>query len=154
MTVDANFLSPLNFIFTINKMPKANMMVQRASIPGVNLGDIQIPTPFTPLAVPGNVKYDPLMIDFLINEDLSTYLEIFNWMVELGNPYDFSTYDSTEYDARLLVLDNSKRNILDVSFHSTFPVSLSPVNFDTTFLEPSPITATVMFSFNSMKFNT
>lgn len=153
MPVDPNFLSPLGFIFTVSKMPKANFLIQRASVPGVALGEVRIPSPFTAHTEPGNVEYDKLNVDFLINEDMSTYLEVFDWIVQKGNPYSFDTYDATKYDARLIVLDSSKRQIMDVSFEDVFPIALSPVDFDATISEPTPITCSVTFSFDTMRFN-
>lgn len=153
MVIQANFLYPNGFQFTISKMPKASFMVQRVSIPGVSLGMREIPTPFTRTFEPGQIAYDQLRISFLITEDLSTYLELFHWMRQLGSPNNYTEYDGTKYDARLIVLDSSKQSVLSVNFSDIFPVNLTPIELDTTIIDLQPLVADVSFSFDTMTFD-
>ena len=39
-----NFLSPIGFVFTLDKAKKASFLCQRAAIPDISLGQVDIPT--------------------------------------------------------------------------------------------------------------
>ena len=45
------------------------------------LGDVNIPTAgFVPIPVEGNIQYQDLSIEFIVDEDLRNYMELHNWM--------------------------------------------------------------------------
>ena len=82
-----NFLSPIGFVFLLDKAKKTSFLCQRASIPELSLGDIAIPTRgFVSVPLEGNIQYSTLNIDFIVDEDLRNYMEIHNWIRALGVP--------------------------------------------------------------------
>ena len=82
-----NLLSPVGFRFQIKKLPTVTYFCQSVNIPGISLGEALRATPFVDFSVPGDkVSYDDLSISFLIDEDLSNFLEVFGWMKKLGSP--------------------------------------------------------------------
>ncbi len=61
-----NFLSPIGFVFLLDKAKKTSFLCQRASIPELSLGDIAIPTRgFVSVPLEGNIQYSTLNIDFI-----------------------------------------------------------------------------------------
>jgi len=148
-----NFLSPLGFQFKLSKIPNTTFNIQQVSLPGINLGVTSISTPFTKVSKPGNIVYSELNLTFLADENLSNYLELWNWMVELGFPENFDQYRQTDFDASLVVLNSSKRPVLDITMHSIFPTSISPLDFDTTITDVQYITINASFSFDTLRFN-
>ena len=149
-----NFLSPLGFSFILDKTPLTNYSVQHVSIPGINLGSANIPTPFVRVVNPGNITYGDVVITFKLGDDLADYLEIYNWMIALGHPDNLSPqYQNIRSDGRVVILNGTKNAVMDVSFTNMYPSSLSPINFDSTLTDIQYITCTASFTFDRMYYN-
>lgn len=158
-----NYLSPIGFKFLIQKAPKTSFLCQTASIPQINLGDVKVPTPFTPFPIEGNFQYGELSFRFLIDENLENYLEVHNWMRALGVPYDFKerrdfeneviriedrTRDRNIFsDGTLIVQTNNLTSNFDIVFVDMFPTSLSTLDFDATVGDNNFMTAQVSFAY-------
>ncbi len=157
-----NFLSPIGFIFILDKALKTSFLCQKAEIPTLNLGNVDLPTRgMVPIPVEGNMSYGDLSIDFLVDEDLRNYMELHNWIRALGTPQDMqerrdwkdkyarsmTTKDPRFSDATLQVLNNNNIVNFDVVFKDMFPVSLSTVTFDVTAGDNNFLTATATFKY-------
>ena len=141
-----NFLSPIGFLFILDKARKVSFLCQKAEIPTVELGQVEIPTRgMVPIPVEGNMRYSEFSIDFIVDEDLRNYVQIHNWMRALGTPQEFKerrvwldkyadspSEDPRFSDATLQVLNNNNIANFDVVFKDMFPVSLSSLPFDVT----------------------
>jgi len=151
--VDINNLSPLGFVFKINNLPNTEFHVQGASFPGMSLGVARIGTGFVRIPTPGNIDYDTFSITFKINENMSSYRDVFDWMVSLGHPDNLDTqYQNIKSDASLVILNSSKRPNINVKFTECFPTLISPIEFDTTLEDVQYLTATASFTFLRMFF--
>lgn len=143
-----NSLSQLNFRLKLYTLPELEMRVQSVVIPGLNLGTIDIPTPFVTIPEPGNISYEQLTVNFMVGEDMKDYMEIFNWMVGLGYPDGLGTYTRKFIDGSVLILNSNQKVLKNVRFTDMYPVSLSDVNFDSTLSEIQYVTATASFRFS------
>lgn len=151
---DQNNLSQLNFKLKLPTLNQLEMRAQSVVIPGLNLGQAQVPTPFVQIYEPGNIEYSELQISFMVGENLKDYLEIYNWMVQLGYPDGLGQYRSKAIDGSVLILNNSMKPIVNVRFTDLFPISLSDLSFDSTLSEIQYATATVSFRFTRFYFDT
>jgi len=156
-----NFLSPIGFLFTLDKARKVSFLCQRAEIPTISLGDVNIPTRgMVPIPVEGNISYGDFSVEFIVDEDLKNYMEIHNWMRGLGAPQsiddrvNFKTanriIDSQEYrysDATLQILNNNNNANFDVVFKGLWPTELSTLSFDVTGSDNDFFTATATFKY-------
>jgi hypothetical protein len=156
-----NFLSPIGFIFTLEKAKKVSFLCQRAEIPTITLGDVNIPTRgLVPIPVEGNIQYGEFTIEFIVDEDLTNYMEIHNWMRGLGAPQsvddrvNFKSANritkSQEYrysDGTLQILNNNNLVNFDVVFKSLWPTSLSTLGFDVTGSDNEFFTASATFKY-------
>lgn len=143
-----NSLSQLNFRLKLYTLPELEMRVQSVVLPGLNLGTVEIPTPFVTIPEPGNISYEQLTVNFMVGEDMKDYMEIFNWMVGLGYPDGLGTYTRKFIDGSVLILNSNQRVLKNVRFTDMYPVSLSDVNFDSTLSEIQYVTATASFRFS------
>ena len=51
------------------------------------------PTPLINIPLPGeHMKFDDLEIIFKVDDDLTNYIELFNWFIALGKPDSYSQY--------------------------------------------------------------
>ncbi|AET72563.1 hypothetical protein P29A0810_114 [Synechococcus phage S-CAM8] len=156
-----NFLSPIGFLFILDKANKVSFLCQKAEIPTVNLGEVNIPTRgLVPIPVEGNMRYSDFTIDFIVDEDLKNYMQLHNWMRALGTPQELAertlwndkyrntpSQDSRFSDATLQVLNNNNIANFDVVFKDMFPVSLSTLGFDVTGSDNDYFTATATFKY-------
>ena len=101
------------------------------SIPGVSLNAAIQATPHRDLRVPGDkMQWDPLVIKFIVNEDLTNWLEAFNWLVSIGAPQDYSQYEGLGFqDATVTIYDSHNNVSRRVKFTDCIPVSLSQIDF-------------------------
>ncbi len=143
-----NMMSPINFGFILDKTPNTNYLVQKIDIPGMQLGIAQTPSPgLVRIINPGNIEYGDLNVTFKVGEDMSDYLEIFNWMTELGHPDSLTQYNRTFYDATVLIMDSAKRARISVKFTDCIPIGLSPVSLNSTLEGVQYLDATATFRF-------
>ena len=142
-----NFLSPIGFLFILDKAQKGSFLCQRAEIPDLQLGNVDIPTRgMVPIPVEGNLRYGDLNLEFIVDEDLTNYMELHNWIRALGTPQelkerrewidrfskDTPSQDPRFSDATLQVLNNNNIANFDVVFKDLFPTGLSTLSFDVT----------------------
>lgn len=156
-----NFLSPIGFLFILDKAKKVSFLCQRAEIPTVQLGQVNIPTSgFVPIPVEGNMRYSEFNIEFIVDEDLRNYMQLHNWMRALGTPQDLEerriwtdenqnhpSQNAKYSDATLQVLNNNNLANFDVVFKDLFPISLSTLAFDVTGSDNDYFTATATFEY-------
>ena len=156
-----NFLSPIGFLFILDKARKVSFLCQKAEIPTVELGQVEIPTRgMVPIPVEGNMRYSEFSMEFIVDEDLRNYMQIHNWMRALGTPQEFKerrvwlnkyadspSEDPRFSDATLQVLNNNNQANFDVVFKDMFPVSLSSLPFDVTGGDNDYFTSTATFRY-------
>ena len=95
-----NYLRPNSFKFLIAKMPNVTYTCQSANLPALNLGAAMQQTPFVDIPHPGDkVFFGEFIIQFLINEDMSNYKELYDWIASIGVPSGGDQYGSLTYRA-------------------------------------------------------
>lgn len=142
-----NYLKPNSFRFAIAKLPNVTYTCQSANLPAVQLGVATQTSPFVDIPHPGDkIAFGEFSIRFLINEDMSNYKELYDWIVNIGVPargeewgrFNRSTvFDATDYagafsDASLIVLDSNNNAVVRLNFQDLFPVSIEGLDFDIT----------------------
>jgi hypothetical protein len=161
-------LSPVGFQFSIQKIPDVTYFAQEVNIPGIILGEPEYGTPFARVPVPGEtLQYEPLVVQFLVDEDMTNYKAIYNWIVALGFPETHDQYlnlqDSdnrgllrelaTNYsDATLTVLNSNNRPSETIQFIDMFPTSLDSLQFSSQQGDIQYIVGRAQFRFSYYKF--
>lgn len=151
-----NYLSPLEFIIVVKRLPNVQFFTQRTTIPGVSASSIPHPTPFNQVFETGDrLNYGDLNLNFIIDEDMSNYIEVFNWIKGLSFPENFGQYRSIENspeglrtDISIKVLNSHKNPNVQVDYYDCFPTDLSEVTLDTTQTDVVYTEATVTFRYN------
>ena len=150
-----NFLRPNAFRFSIKNLPSVAFTCQSANLPSLSLGFTTQPTPFLDIPHVGDKNlFGDFTIRFLITEDMSNYIELYEWLVALGFPNDYNQYrnftgerlnrfpfvrnasgGSTAIaysDATLTILDSNNVPKTNINFKDTFPISVEALDFDIT----------------------
>jgi hypothetical protein len=177
---ELDYLRPNGFKFLIQSLPKVTYFCQSANIPALTLGFATQATPFVTIPRPGEkLDFGELTIKFLIQEDMSNYIELYNWIIALGFPESRRQFqerftaqsfrdpsvtsttmadgtpsarktDATEYsDATLLVIDSDNLPIARLNFSDCFPTSLSGVDFDVSTGDTQYFAAQAVFKYRT-----
>jgi hypothetical protein len=160
-----NFLSPVGFKFTINRVPKVSFFGNSVNIPGLTLGLATQPTYLKDIDLPGDkVIFDDLTLRFLVDENLENYMEVQKWIRGLGYPeslaeiYNFQNEnknlqqpDNSQLnlysDATLVILNSNQVANFKLKFKDVFPYSLSSLQFDSSDTDIQYFTADVTFKY-------
>jgi hypothetical protein len=120
----------------------------------MTLSSTETATPFVSMPDSGKITYSPLTITFRVNEDMSDYLEIHNWMNGLGSPNNFEQYAALKKstlglysDATLVIMNSAMRGNITASFYSLFPIDISDLQFTTIDNDVNYLECTVDFRF-------
>ena len=179
-----DYLSPTQFRFGINQLPKVEFFTTAATIPGINMGDAMFDTPLKNIPVMGDkLTYENLEITFIVDEFLENYRSLHEWMTSIGFPKDrkefrdfrsnISNTPSADLgtpskervgqataanalfsDANLIVLSNKNNPILQVDYQNLYPVALSAIQFSQDSTDVQYITASATFSYQIYEFTT
>ena len=160
-----NFLSPTVFKFTLERAKKVSYFCNQANIPSLDLGIATQPTYLKDIPTPGDkIVFDDFNIRFLVDEDLTNYMELQKWIRGLGYPeslkeiYDLQEEDrdinikdrqamDLYSDGTLTVLGSSQLPNFKVMFRDLWPYSLTTLNFDATDTDIQYFTAEVGFKY-------
>ena len=92
-----DYASPIQFRFKMSKLPKVEFFVQTANIPGISLGTATVPTPLYDYPVPGDtISYQSFDMSFLVDENLTNYKEIHDWINGLGFPKNHDQFKNLQ----------------------------------------------------------
>ena len=135
-----------------NRQPATDNYLNNNS--SLSFGFVEQPTKFgTRLQLSGSqYDFETLEVSFIVDENIRTYMEIYDWMRSLGNLEDQSEYvDITRHqtEAQLLILSSSYNPIYCVDFKGVFPISMSSIDFDSTVTETEPVIVTATFQYRS-----
>jgi hypothetical protein len=145
---NTNYLKPNSFKFQVAKLPNVTYTCQSANLPALQMGIAQQTSPFVDMPHPGDkIVFGEFVIRFLINEDMSNYKELYDWIVSMGIPERgtqfgrptsrATVFDSAEYaglfsDATLMVIDSNNNPVVKLVFQDLFPTSIEGLDFDIT----------------------
>ena len=160
-----NFLAPTGFKFALKRSPAVAFFCNEANIPDLNLGVAVHSTYLKDIDRPGDkIQFGDLTIRFLVDEDLTNFMEIQNWIRGLGFPeslkesYDLrksgaikSNFENSEEDifsdGTLQILSSNLVPKFQVKFEGLFPYSLTTMTFDATDTDIEYFTAEASFKY-------
>ena len=161
-----NFLAPTGFQLVVNRAPKVAFFSNAANIPGITLGEATQPTYLKEIPIPGDhIVFDDFSLSFLVDEDLTNYMELQNWIrglgyqetlkeiydlkkeeTGIGNNTDSGLMDIYS-DGTLTVLGSTQNALFKINFSDLWPYSLTTLQFDATETDVNYFTAEVSFKY-------
>lgn len=166
-----NFLSPLRFQFAVERLKNTNYFVDAVNIPGLTLGMSDVSTPLNKYPLAGTeISWDDLTVNFKVDENLQNWIEIYNWMIGLGEAKNTENYrllrrrpvndistgvrgiNVVASDATLLILDCNNQKSVHIRFIDCIPSSLTGIQLSSTIGELSYATSAVTFKYTSFDF--
>lgn len=162
--VNPNFLAKTNLRFLLKRSPNIVFFGYAARLPSISLDIATQKTPFLNIPRPGTkLHYDDFQYTFHVDEDFLNYMEMYNWMNNIGFPDDFSLYpqgrtesatgDNIFSDATLSILDAAKNPNVEFKFINMFPFELGGLSFNVGDETYPYIDCTVTFKYQRFYFN-
>tara|TARA_B100000029_G_scaffold328156_1_gene320484 strand:- start:291 stop:812 length:522 start_codon:yes stop_codon:yes gene_type:complete len=158
---EVNQLNVVSFQTNFTRLPNVSFFCQRVNIPSISIGLAQQTTPFSDSPVEGDkLVFDQLNVNFYVNEDLSNYLEIYNWLISLGFSDNYKQFDLKDKPLNItdnqtirsdmnIILETNKSNPnYSVTFRDAFPVLLGSIELDVTATSAEPIVVDATFAYN------
>ena len=149
-------------------LPTVQFFCQSVNIPGVSIGQAPLTFPSIMAYTPGNqLAYNNFNIDFLIDETLTSWQEIYNWFRSFASPdgtnerntlsnlagqKKFGTKKPYLSDATLTIMSALNNPLVRVQFTNMFPVSISDLQFDTKSSADDIMVGTANFVYEQFKF--
>jgi len=160
-----NTLSPTSFKFETVRLPHTTYWCQTANVPDLSFGSVTIPNPLRDYPIHGNqLELGTFDIGFVVDEDMSNYLEIYNWMRELSSSYTTDDYKRIKVDPSpdrgvvsdgvLTILTNNMNANKEVHFADMFPTSLGSISFSSSSDTIDAILCDVSFTYSEFRIET
>ena len=156
------------FILSFGRVPNVQYFCQSVSVPGISLSEAVITNPFVDIYSPGEKAiYDLLNVTFMVDEDLTAWKEIHDWIRAMTFPLEFEEYQrlprlnkynsaATDInktfpqfsDASINILSSSNNVSYRFKFHQVFPTSISTFVMNTQDGPDNIITADATFRYS------
>ena len=82
-TYSYNLLQNNGFTFSLDRIPQTNFRVIAARLPGISVPPPNAGDPGATQYFPGSAtEFDELSLDFLVDENLENYEEIYRWLTQ------------------------------------------------------------------------
>jgi len=165
-----NFLTPSQFVFTLQRLEGASFTCQTANIPNISITPTMQMTRVKDTPVPGDtITFGDLLITFLVDEDMVNYKALQDWMVKITADIDTEDYNryirsqpnmptsntaslppiaATMTDATMTITDSNNNANIEIRYKDLFPTSLEALQFDITDTSMPYLTASASFAFS------
>lgn len=144
---NTNLLQPTKYSVSFPEISDTIYFCQKVNLPGVQLTELSHVTPNLDLYVPGTkISYGTFDIEFLVNEDLSSWLYIHDWIRGITTDMGYRTKPKVQ--AILTVYSNQNNPKFRIKYNDIFPLSLGDIEFDTTLSAEDHLYSRASFRFN------
>lgn len=144
---NTNFLQQTKYSVSFPEISDTVYFCQKVNLPGIEITELPHPTPNLDLFVPGTkLSYSTFDMEFLVNEDLSSWLYIHDWMRGITTDMGYRTQPKAQ--AVLTVYSNQNNPRFRIKFYDIFPLSLGDIEFDTRASADDHVTSRASFRFN------
>ena len=146
LTDNFNMLSPTGFRLTIESPTFSNLeyFITTVNLPTVNLPEVSSAYKNYQGFVAGDtLTYEAIEIQFLIDEDMQNYVEVFDWMKRNANEND-----AIKHDIILSILSSHNNVNKQIRFVRALPVSLGGAEFSTQATEIEYLQGAITFRYD------
>lgn len=135
-----------NFILVIGQDRDLSFSVQSSNVADVSLGFVQYPTGPKAAKIPDNtVTQTPLVVDLIISEDISEWIECYKWMMDCKNSNNGLDKAKPTF---LQVLDSQNQPGTEFIYSDAWPIELSGLQYVTTDDGLRILTSTLTMEYN------
>jgi hypothetical protein len=162
-----NYLATNYFKFELTRLPLVTYHCQQVNLPSLSLTPVEQPTVFGTTAkwIGGKYTWEELNVSFIVDEDMKNWIEVFEWMEEIGLMADFKTNISAQRsmpkgqfgdyfsDAKISITSSNYKPKLEIDIHGIFPISLGGIQFNSTNPDNEPAIVNATFAYTYYTIN-
>ena len=165
-----NPLQSNGFMFSVNKLPEISFFCQEVNVPAITLPSADVESPLIVSPMPGEkMSFNDLTVTFMIDEEMTNYVAIYNWIVGLGFQESHAQYRELMAqrigalavnelmagysDGSLTILNSANNAIRTVRFVDMFPTSLSSIQLQSTTTDTMYLAGVVDFKYTYYYFD-
>lgn len=161
---DNNPLYDNKFSLTIRRFRDLRYDCRNVTMPGISSDQLQLANQTNKIKVASNkLDYEDFQADFLVDENLTNYLQVFDWIRGITAPEkttQFANLNSESAlspggkkynifsDGTLIIRTNTGNSNIKVEFKDLFPISLSGLEFSYINGQAEVLMASVTFTYN------
>jgi len=148
-----NVLTNNKFRFVLTRCPTVTYFCQRANIPSLGFGtSLQSNSTGISIKRPGtSYVYEDLQIGFAVDENMKNWLEIHNWIRDLGFSYNRTgevlNENQKTASGYLFILNSDYKPYMTVKFKNIYPTFVSGIDFDSSNTDAETVIATATFAY-------
>jgi len=148
-----NNLSQVNrFEFVFSNLPNITYTLNEVILPGLSTNNPEVPTVLNPVYYGGDkTVFEPLTVNFYVQEDFANYLEIHDWIRAITFPSSFSDrknlerFEGTNHSGFLTINDSYNRPLYRFHFENIMPNNISGLQLMS--LDANEIFASATFNY-------
>lgn len=158
LTENFNYMQPTSFKLVIDRRnyPNLEFFCQNVTHPGMIMNPVELPVRrLAGLPFPGDtLTFNELSTNILLDENLESYTEMFNWIRRLleNNMFNRNAIGKSSQpnyaDITLSILSSHNNQTKQVRYIDCVPTSLGDINFESTSSGQEFITFAASFRFN------
>lgn len=151
MQPNKNYLSSSKFHVSLERIPELGAYVKSINIPEISVPAKPMATPFADVKVPGDtLTFGAIDITFGVDEDLSQYMALQNWLREIAPPdkKNSTNFEINELccDLTVTLLTNNSNPNYNIRFVDVVPISLSQLPL--TYQQPIDIECSITLEYD------
>lgn len=162
--IETNLLQTNAYQLVLPRFPKTQFFATDFVLPDMTLPSANVATPFVNIPMAGDKPmFSPMRFNFLINEDMSNFQEVHDWIYSIGfaeSNLDYTQYANKtvpyqslgEQDAQVIVLSSKGNPIRTITFFDAIPISLSGMEFTSQDPSTNYVKASVAMAYSHYKF--
>lgn len=149
-----NYVYPTYYKFFINRLPRMSYTTTKVNLPAFGYdAAIEQDNRFVKIKHTANrVAFGNIEASFIVDEDMSNWIEIYDWIrstAVLNDHYDFDPNVKDHYSDATLIITNSALNAnVEVFYKNIFPISITGLEFDSSVTQLTPMTSIATFAFD------
>ena len=159
VTTNRNYLQPTGFKLVIDHEHFANVeyFVQSVSHPGASVAPVELPTSrINRVPIAGDkINYGEMSADIILDEDMSSYKEIQNWLERIVNDghvaYGTSTKQATAADITLIIQSSHNNSNVKIKYKDAVPTQIGQVQLSSNVTDVTFTTFNVTFRFTEFE---
>lgn len=159
-----NFLQNTSYQLILPRFPYVQYFATDFVIPEIKLPMANVSTPFTDLRIAGDKpEFEVMTFNFMVDENMTNYMEVFNWLNSIGFSEDYSDYTSYtnkdksqplgEQDVKVVVMSSKSNPIQTITFKDAIPIALSGLPFTSQDPETNYVKASLTMAYTKFEFD-
>lgn len=162
--IQTNALQNNAYQLVLPRFPLVQYFATAFAMPTLSMQVARVATPFVDMPFAGDKPaFEPFVFEFLVNEDMSNYEKIYEWIAKIGFAESHEVYKNYtnkgdpqeslgEQDAKVIVLSSKGNPLRTITFFDAVPISLSGIEFTSQDPDTSYVKASVTMAYTYYKF--